>query len=372
MAYTKPTGVNSLWAASGDKITVPSAKVSAGWVAEKPSYQYFNQILYNLGLYDAYANERGIVEWDSGTEYQADKSYIVGSDGNLYKCLVTDSGIDPTLDDGTNWQLILRSDGMTEWSALVSYPEGAVVLYSDGDLYEATTTTTVGSVPGVSSDWWVYERNGDLSALISANTTIIETLDDNKLDASGVQSVTGSATFTNSTNNINLTGIGENRENGDVIEVVGSANNDKIFTIDEVVDVNNVIVNKYHKGGSSKLSLTDETATVTVSLVCKWYVASDTIGRNYAFPTDLDFGVTYTNSSSRSILVVVASTDGTAGNLSTINGYVDGNKITQTSAAGTDSSTSVSSLAMTVPAYSTFQVDYGAEDTEYLEYRVLS
>lgn len=147
MAYTKPSGVNSLWAVSGDKTPVPPAKVSAGWVAEKPSFQYFNQILYNLGLYDAYNNERGIPEWDDETEYQATKSYVVGSDGNVYKCIITNDDVDPTIDDGTNWLQVWNNQGVAKWNLSTAYTESAIVRHTDGESYICHTPQAAGTLP---------------------------------------------------------------------------------------------------------------------------------------------------------------------------------------------------------------------------------
>lgn len=145
MAYTKPSGVNSLWAASGDKTSVPPAKVSAGWVAEKPSFQYFNQILYNLGLYDAYSNERGIPEWDDETEYQNGKSFVVGSDGNLYKCLITGDNVDPIGDDGTNWLQVWNNQGVLKWNLSTAYAAGSVIKYTNDINYICHTPQAAGT-----------------------------------------------------------------------------------------------------------------------------------------------------------------------------------------------------------------------------------
>jgi hypothetical protein len=116
-------------------------------VAEKPSFQYFNQILYNLGLYDAYNNERGIPEWDDETEYQATKSYVVGSDGNVYKCLVTNDDTDPTTDDGTNWLQVWNNQGVVKWNLSTAYTESAVVRYTDGESYICHTPQAAGTLP---------------------------------------------------------------------------------------------------------------------------------------------------------------------------------------------------------------------------------
>lgn len=73
-------------------------------------------------------------------------------------------------------------------------------------------------------------------------------------------SITGSATFTNSTNNVSLTGIGDiaGLEVGDVYKVTGSASNDKEFTVEVITDSNNVIFNQSHAGGTTTKSLVDE------------------------------------------------------------------------------------------------------------------
>lgn len=92
---------------------------------------------------------------------------------------------------------------------------------------------------------------------------------------------TGSATFTNATNNIALTGIGIGVEIGDVLQVSGSTNNDTEFTVEVITDANNVIVNQAHAGKTTTKALVDETATVTVKLLAKWYNASDGLGQGW-------------------------------------------------------------------------------------------
>ena len=66
---------------------------------------------------------------------------------------------------------------------------------------------------------------------------------------------TGTAIFTATTNNINLTGIGVGVEIGDVIKISGAedAKNNSEFTIEVITDANNVIVNQAHASkGTSK------------------------------------------------------------------------------------------------------------------------
>jgi len=152
MAYTKPTDINNLWAASGVKVSPETSKRSLGWIAEKPSWQYFNSILNRTDLFNAYVNERGIPEWDSITEYVAGKSYTVGSDGFIYKAKLTQSNNDPATDDGSNWRLILDELGSVTWNINYNYLQGSLVHYS-GKLWVAQESVT-GVLPTTDSVEW--------------------------------------------------------------------------------------------------------------------------------------------------------------------------------------------------------------------------
>ena len=115
-----------------------------------------------------------------------------------------------------------------------------------------------------------------------------------------------SATFTNVDNNISATGIGVGVEVGDVIQVSGSTNNDTEFTVEVITDANNVIVNQAHAGGTTSKALVDETATVTVKLICKWYLAPIGLGQGWQDVTaSRNVGVTYTNNTGKPIFVMV-------------------------------------------------------------------
>jgi hypothetical protein len=119
-------------------------------------------------------------------------------------------------------------------------------------------------------------------------------------------SVTGTATFTNSTNNIALTGIGSltGLSVGDVIEVTGSTSNNDVFTVETITDTGNVIVNAEHAGGTTGKSLTLETATasVTVTLVCKAKNAPIGYGQGWVnLIASRSKNTIYTNSTGRTI-----------------------------------------------------------------------
>jgi hypothetical protein len=131
---------------------------------------------------------------------------------------------------------------------------------------------------------------------------------DNAVEALEDPSVTGTATFTNSTQNIYLEGIGDltGLEVGDVIQVSGSTSNDTEYTVESITDSDNIIVNYEHRGQTTTKALTDETSTsdVTVTLLCKWYNAPSGLGQGWCTPASSRIsGSDYINSVGRQITV---------------------------------------------------------------------
>lgn len=91
----KPSGINQLWAAGGTKVDPGLVKSNIGWVVELPPYQYQNWLDNRQDTFIAHINQHGIPEWDVETEYQGNLSYTQGSDGFIYKCLATNTGLTP-------------------------------------------------------------------------------------------------------------------------------------------------------------------------------------------------------------------------------------------------------------------------------------
>lgn len=91
----KPSGVNNIWAVTGTKTDPGAMKASTGWVVELPPYQTANWIEFRQDSFIAHSNQHGIPEWDAVTEYQGNISYTKGSNGLVYKCLITNINTDP-------------------------------------------------------------------------------------------------------------------------------------------------------------------------------------------------------------------------------------------------------------------------------------
>jgi hypothetical protein len=221
------------------------------------------------------AISQGVISWSGTRTYQIDS--FANRAGVLYVCK-TAGHISATApeSDATNWRLINAAD--------VAYDNAASALVAE---------TSQAAIDEIVATY--YTKTESDAKFVEVGDT-----------------VTGTATFANSTNNINLTDIGSiaGLEVGDVIQVSGSVGNNSEFTVEVITDANNVIVNQAHAGGSATKSLATETSTagVTVQLLVKWYDAPVGVGQGWVeLFSSRTSGVTYTNSTGRAIVVRLAS-----------------------------------------------------------------
>lgn len=107
----KPANISSkIWASLGDLEAPTDAKLELGWMAEVPKAQIENWSQNRQDTFNAHVNERGIAEWDATTDYIAGKSYVQGSNGNIYKSVQNTGPTtvvqNPTTDvSGTYWTM---------------------------------------------------------------------------------------------------------------------------------------------------------------------------------------------------------------------------------------------------------------------------
>lgn len=110
--FIKPDNLNIVWASGGDRLFPGNTKYTAGWGVEIPPRQYFNEIDYKQDQMLAHLNQHGVVVWDASTEYQANKSYVQGSTGTIFQCVLTHVGQDPELDlSDTYWRIAFANAG---------------------------------------------------------------------------------------------------------------------------------------------------------------------------------------------------------------------------------------------------------------------
>jgi hypothetical protein len=192
-----------------------------------------------------------------------------------------------------------------------------------GEFEDITSMSVIGNVTGstaapsevslISETNTIAGNDNDTTIPTSA---AVKDYVDSMFDGVG-ESVTGTATFTNSTNNIALAGVGSltGLAVGDVIEVTGSASNNDVFTVETITDTGNVIVNAEHAGGTTTKSLTDETVSATVTLVCKAKNAPLGYGQGWVDVTRA-VDTEYTNTTGRTICYAIRAgtqANGTSG-----------------------------------------------------------
>jgi len=104
--YTKPTKIQNIWAANGDRSPAPDdTKIATGFVVEIPFLEDFNYLEHRQDSALAHINQRGICQWDIESYYLASKSYVQGSNGVVYRAKLSHSGVDPVTDTNKiNWE----------------------------------------------------------------------------------------------------------------------------------------------------------------------------------------------------------------------------------------------------------------------------
>ena len=236
----------------------------------------------------------------------------------------------------------IEKQGITFYRSTESeYPVFARVIGSDGNLYKCliangTDTAAVDPVGDVTGTWLLSGQNEML--------------------------VTGTATFTNSTNNIALTGVGllTGLEVGDVIQATGTASNNTEFTVEVITGDDNVIVNQAHAGGTTTKSLVNETVSCTITLLSKWYNASIGLGQGWAtVAAQRSIGVTETNATGRSIEAAI-TVEAPSSNVD-LDSFINGVQIS-TFRLTSDTGAPQAVSTFIIPSGDTYRVDAGGSD----------
>jgi microcystin-dependent protein len=86
--------MTNIWADTGDKVAPTDAKVRTGWVVEAVPRQTWNWFENRQDQNIAYLLQKGIPEWDSTTQYIANKSFVQRNN-IVYKAIQTTTNVDP-------------------------------------------------------------------------------------------------------------------------------------------------------------------------------------------------------------------------------------------------------------------------------------
>lgn len=324
-----------------------------------PDDERFYYIDNTGGTYDAVIKTSG----GTGITVGNGKKRLVACDGtNVIDVLDQNNIESTTITPGSDADVTLTSaqelfgrlvlaDG--SWTSghniIVSTAERIYYVDNSGGTYDAVIKTSGGT--------GVTIQSGEKTVLICDGTNVIQ-----PISFLSSRQLTGTATFTNSTNNIALTDIGliSGLEVGDVIQVSGSSNNDKEFTVEVITDGDNVIVNEAHAGGTTSKSLVDETVSVTVKLLAKWYNAPVGLGQGWVDVSgSRSSGNLETNDTKRSIDVAISVEDTNAS--ATIDFEIDGNVVLDPQVFSTGSCRA--SITITIPAGSTYKMTFSSGDT---------
>lgn len=101
--FILPQNLGNVWASSGDVLKPTDSKIVQGWSAEIPPRQWFNWLDNRQDQAIAHIAQHGISVWNSTLEYQANKSYVQGSDGLVYKATTTNINVNPVGDSTGAW-----------------------------------------------------------------------------------------------------------------------------------------------------------------------------------------------------------------------------------------------------------------------------
>lgn len=182
MAVTKPD-VRVPWADTGAKTDPGVAKNTLGWIAEIPTHQNFNWLLNKHGAFCAHANENGIPQWDSATDYPVG-ALVRGSDGNLYHSLQTPNTNQNPVSVPAFWQIGpgagIGGGGPVAfgfaWSTDTTATDpGAGNLKADNGTYASITNVYIDQLSGIGID-----MQNVISKLDVGDTIYIQEEDDSR------------------------------------------------------------------------------------------------------------------------------------------------------------------------------------------------
>lgn len=98
-----------LWASAGDVLKPSDNKIQQGWSPEIPPRQWFNWLDNRQDEAIAHIIQHGIPVWSDKIEYQTNKSYVQGSDGNIYVSTALSVNQNPVTDvTNSYWKLAFQ------------------------------------------------------------------------------------------------------------------------------------------------------------------------------------------------------------------------------------------------------------------------
>lgn len=148
----KPNTLNKVFASAGIKVPPDDTKLAQGWTVQQPPYQEFNFLDNRQDQAIAHINQAGHPVWDNVTSYEANYSWVMGSNGYVYACKVTNTNIDPVTDVSESyWKLILNRDSVITYSQTTTYTRNLLTANSAAVARSSLGLTTIGSNIGTAT-----------------------------------------------------------------------------------------------------------------------------------------------------------------------------------------------------------------------------
>jgi len=190
---TKPD-ISIQWAQAGVIVAPSDAKKQAGWVVEKPAYDYMNWLQNRQDTAIAYTYQMGIPEWDSATEYQYAAGYAtyIQYNGIVYKALQVSTNKNPA-SETSYWVRAFDSYGSasTVNSALTAHITNYGTLASLSNATTARSNLSVYSIAQVDATFAPIAGNSSQTFLVGNASSANHAVRKSQFDAK-----TGQATET--------------------------------------------------------------------------------------------------------------------------------------------------------------------------------
>lgn len=129
VAETNKPDFSHPFASTGTIVAPSDSKLDTGWTAEVPPYQWENYLQNRQDNALVHLFQKGISVWDAASNYyfttNGERSYVQGSDGNIYVAVQDSVGQNPVTDaTDTYWTPVFDGDhsitfttpGVTNWT----------------------------------------------------------------------------------------------------------------------------------------------------------------------------------------------------------------------------------------------------------------
>lgn len=139
------------WASGGSIVAPSDVKIQTGWTAEVPPFQWENYLQNRQDNAILHLFQKGISEWDAASNYyftaSGVRSYVQGSDGNIYVAVADSVGQNPVTDvSDTYWTIAFPAEAPATTTLA-----GIVELATNAEMATGTDTSRVPSVAAVMS-----------------------------------------------------------------------------------------------------------------------------------------------------------------------------------------------------------------------------